>query len=247
MKRLKGKVAIVTGGASGIGKATAKLFLAHGANVAIWDIDETRAIAAIQTFSMNGAIAKFYKVNTADMAATAKAAEEVVRDFGKIDILINNAGITRDATLKKITQQQWQSVIDVNLTGVFNCTKAISPYMVENGYGRIITASSIVGITGNFGQTNYAATKAGVIGMTKVWARELGKKGITVNAIAPGFINTEMMATIPEKILDGFKAKTPLKRLGEPEEVAYLYLFLSSDEASFINGTTISIDGGMVL
>lgn len=149
--------------------------------------------------------------------------------------------------MRKITAEQWDQVISVNLTGVFNCTKAVHGYMMEGGYGRIITASSIVGLTGNFGQTNYAATKSGVIGMTKVWAREFGRKGITANAVAPGFINTEMMATIPDQVLDTFRERTPVGRLGDPKEVANLYVFLASEEAGFINGATISIDGGLVL
>jgi 3-oxoacyl-[acyl-carrier protein] reductase len=182
-----------------------------------------------------------------DLAAVEEAAKAVVEDFGKIDILINNAGITRDATLKSMTAEQWQQVIDVNLTGVFNCTKAVQPYLVERGYGRVINASSVVGIYGNFGQTNYVATKAGVIGMTQVWARELGRKGITVNAIAPGFIATEMIDTIPEKIIKSMEEKTPLGRMGKPEEVANAYLFLASDEASFINGATLSVDGGVTV
>ncbi|RMG37053.1 MAG: SDR family oxidoreductase, partial [Methanobacteriota archaeon] len=175
------------------------------------------------------------------------AAETVVKEFGKIDILINNAGITRDARLLKMSPEDWQKVIDVNLTGVFNTTRTIAPFMVENGYGRIINASSVVGLYGNFGQTNYVATKAGVIGMTKVWARELGPKGITVNAIAPGFIATEMIETVPEKVIQLLLEKTPLRRLGQPEDVANAYLFLASEEASFINGAVLSVDGGLTI
>ena len=145
-----------------------------------------------------------------------------------------------------MTEEQFDSVIDVNLKGVYNCTKAVAPYMIERKYGRIVTAASVVGLYGNFGQTNYVATKAAVIGMTKVWARELGRKGITANAVAPGFIATEMMKTIPEKVIEGLTAKTPLARLGLPVEVANAYLFLASDEASFVNGETLSVDGGMV-
>ncbi|MFN7115796.1 MAG: 3-oxoacyl-ACP reductase FabG [Saprospiraceae bacterium] len=242
MGRLQDKVAIITGGANGIGKATAEVFAREGATIIIWDVNDEKGREVVRQFG-----GKFYHVNTTDLTAVEEAAKAVVDDFGKIDILINNAGITRDATLKSMTADQWQQVIDVNLTGVFNCTKAVQAYMVERGYGRIINASSVVGLYGNFGQTNYVATKAGVIGMTKVWARELGRKGITVNAIAPGFIATEMVGTIPEKVIQMMKDKTPLARMGTPEEVANAYLFLASDEASFINGATLSVDGGVTI
>ena len=149
--------------------------------------------------------------------------------------------------MKKMTAAQWQQVIDVNLMGVFNCVKAVSPYMLERGYGRILNASSVVALYGNFGQTNYVAAKAGVIGMSKVWAREFGRKGVTVNAVAPGFIQTDMVGTIPKEYLDQLKEKTPLGRMGQPEDIANAYLFLASDEASFITGTTLSVDGGLVL
>jgi 3-oxoacyl-[acyl-carrier protein] reductase len=171
----------------------------------------------------------------------------VLQRFGGIDILINNAGITRDATLLKMTPEQWNQVIAVNLSGVFHCTKAVALHMVERGKGKIINTSSIVGISGNFGQTNYAATKAGLIGMTKTWARELGPKGITVNAVAPGFIATEMVKKMPEKVLQGMRERTPMRRLGEPRDVANAYLFLASDEADFINGAVLSVDGGLTL
>ena len=167
--------------------------------------------------------------------------------IGKIDILINNAGITNDSTLKKMTVEQWQQVIDINLSGSFYCIKAITPYMLEKGYGRIVNASSVVALYGNFGQTNYVATKAGLIGMTKTLARELGKKGITVNAVAPGFIETDMVAKMPENVLDGMRAKVPVGRLGQPEEIASAYLFLASEEAAYINGATLSVDGGMTI
>lgn len=244
--RLKGKVAIVTGGASGIGKATAIRFAQEGATIAIWDLNEEKGAAVVKEIQDLGGVASFYKVNTVQLQSTESAAASVIEDYEQIDILINNAGITRDATLVKMTEEQFDSVIDVNLKGVYNCTKAVAPFMMERKYGRIVSAASVVGLYGNFGQTNYVATKAAVIGMTKVWARELGRKGITANAIAPGFIATEMMLSIPDKVLDGIKGKTPLNRLGLPEEVANAYLFLASDEASFVNGTTISVDGGMV-
>lgn len=246
MGRLTGKVAIVTGGASGIGRATVEKFLAEGARVAIWDVNEAKATTVLHTFQA-GSNLQFYNVNTADAAACKQAAEKVVTDFGRLDILINNAGITRDATTKKMTSEQWNQVIDVNLSGVFNCTQAVYPYMAEQEWGRIISASSVVGLYGNFGQANYAATKAGVIAMSKVWAKEFGRYNITANAVAPGFIHTEMMDTIPEKVLDNLKAKTPLQRLGKVEEVAALYAFLASDEAAFITGSVYSIDGGITL
>ena len=245
--RLQGKVAIITGGANGIGKATAARFLQEGARVAIWDINEVAGKALATTWAAQGASCKFYRVDTANLEAVTEMAEAVARDFGQIDILVNNAGITRDASMKKITSAQWQQVIDVNLTGVFNCTKAVSPFMLERGYGRILNASSIVGIYGNFGQTNYVAAKAGVIGMTKVWAREFGRKGVTVNAVAPGFIQTEMVDTIPKEYLAQLGERTPVGRMGTPEDIANAYLFLASDEAGFITGVTLSVDGGLVI
>ncbi len=247
MNRLQDKVAIVTGGAAGIGLATVRKFVEEGARVAIWDIQEEKGREVANALTKDGHDVRFYLVNTVDSTSVAEAAAQVQADFGAIHILINNAGITRDATMKKITDEQWDQVIAVNLTGVFNCTRAVAPFMAETGYGRIISASSVVGLYGNFGQTNYAATKSGVIGMTRVWAREFGRKGITANAVAPGFISTEMMATIPEKVLESFEAKTPLGRLGSVEEVANVYCFLASEEASYITGAVISVDGGIVI
>jgi len=242
MKRLENKVAIITGGAAGIGAATAVKFAEEGAKVVIWDVDEERGNALATTLN-----ATFAKVNTADYAQVEAAAKAVHEKFGRIDILINNAGITRDSTLKKMTLEQWQQVIDVNLTGVFCCSKVVSEYMLANGWGRIINASSVVGLYGNFGQTNYVATKSALIGMTKTMARELGKKGVTVNAVAPGFIATEMVSAMPENVIEAMKAKIPLARLGNPMEVANVYAFLSSEEASYINGHTLSVDGGMTV
>jgi 3-oxoacyl-[acyl-carrier protein] reductase len=246
MGKLQDKVAIITGGANGIGKATVTKFLSDGAKVAIWDINEEKGKSTLEELNAGDRV-RFYAVNTTDMKGVEAAAKQVAEDFGRIDILINNAGITRDSSLKKMTQEQWQQVIDVNLSGVFYCTHAVYPYMAAQQYGRIVTASSVVGLYGNFGQTNYAATKAGVIAMTKVWAREFGRKNITANAVAPGFIHTEMMDTIPENVLDGLRAKTPLQRLGKVEEVANLYAFLASDESPFITGAVFSIDGGVTL
>ena len=246
MNRLKNKVAVITGGANGIGKATAIRFAEEGAALAIWDINETSGVETVKELQLMGTKAHFYKVNTVHLAEVEQAAAAVVAQFGTIDILINNAGITRDASLLKMTEDQFDIVLDVNVKGVFNCTKAIAPYMIEKNYGRIVQASSIVGLYGNYGQTNYVASKSAVIGMTKVWARELGRKGITVNAIAPGFIATEMVQTIPAKVIANIQERTPLGRMGMPEEVANAYLFLSSDEASFINGVVLSVDGGMI-
>ncbi len=246
MKKLKDKVAIITGGSRGIGKTTVDKFVHEGARVAIWDIDESSGKILVEEYQKSGHDVRFYAVNTVDFDAVKVATEKVAADFGGIDILINNAGITRDASMKKMTSEQWQSVIDVNLTGVFNCTKNVFPYMVERGGGRILNASSIVGLYGNFGQSNYVATKAGLIGLTKTWAREFGRKGITVNAVAPGFINTEMIQTIPDEIIDNIKKGIPMARLGEPEDIANAYAFLASDEASYISGTVISVDGGLV-
>lgn len=247
MYNLTGKVAIVTGGSNGIGKATVHKLASCGADIAIFDLDLEAAKEVQKSLEEKGTKCKTYKVNTANEAEVEKAVEDVKSTFGNIHILINNAGITRDASMKKMTTAQWQQVIDVNLTGVYNCTKAASRYMLETGWGRIINASSVVAHYGNFGQTNYVATKAGVIGMTKVWAREFGRKGITVNAIAPGFINTEMMQTVPKDYLDSLLSKTPLNRLGEVEDIANAYAFLSSDEAAYITGTTLNVDGGLVV
>jgi len=246
MQRLIDKVAIITGGANGIGKAACMRFAEEGAKVVIWDLNETSGLTVVQQIESQGGTAKFQKVNTADYEAVKAATEAVHGQFGQIDILVNNAGITRDASLKKMTQEQWQSVIDVNLTGVFNCTKLVTPYMVAQGEGRIISTSSIVGLYGNFGQTNYVAAKSGVIGMTKVWARELGRKGITANAVAPGFIATEMTDKIPAEVAEGIKAKIPMGKMGKPVDIANAYVFLASDEAAYINGTVISVDGGMI-
>lgn len=246
MKRLENKVSIITGGAQGIGKATAEKFLEEGAIVIIWDVDEMKGTQFVNQAKEKGLSLKFMKVNVAKLEEVETAVKNIIDEFGRIDVLINNAGILRDATLLKMSTEQWQQVIDVNLTGVFNCTKAVAPFMVEKQSGKIVNATSVVGLYGNFGQTNYVAAKAGVIGMTKVWARELGRKGINVNAVAPGFIATEMVASMPEKVINMMKEKTPLGRLGTPEDIANAYCFLAGDEASFINGAVISVDGGVI-
>jgi 3-oxoacyl-[acyl-carrier protein] reductase len=251
--RLEGKVALVTGGAAGIGKATAQRFAEEGARVVICDLNEAAGQATVAGL---GPDARFYRVNVADRQAVQAWIDEVWAAYGRIDILVNNAGVLRDAQLIKfkngellgqMPESDFDLVIGVNLKGVFNCTQAAVPYMARGGGGVVLNASSVVGLDGNFGQTNYVATKAGVIGMTKVWARELGRLNIRVNAIAPGFIGTEMITSMPEKIIDGMKARTPLGRLGEPRDIANAYLFLASDEASFITGETLRVDGGIVV
>jgi len=246
MKRLGGKIAVITGGAQGIGRATSQKFAEEGAKVILWDVDELKGNEFAESLRDKGLDAVFYKVDVVNADEVENATAKIIEEYGRIDILINNAGITRDATLKKMTIEQWREVIDVNLAGVFNCAKAASIPMTERKSGVIVNASSVVGLYGNFGQTNYVAAKSGVIGMTKVWARELGRKGIRVNAIAPGFISTEMVKAMPEKVLNIMEEKTPLGRLGTPEEIASAYLFLASDEASFINGAVLSVDGGMI-
>jgi len=245
--KLKDKIAIVTGGAKGIGKATVIKFLNEGAVVDVWDLDEAKGNELVSELSQKGFKLSFQKVDVSNINDVNSAVEKLINKHGKINILVNNAGITMDASLKKMSPDQWQKVIDVNLTGVFNCTKIVSQFMLEKQNGVILNATSVVGLYGNFGQTNYVAAKSGVIGMTKVWARELGRKGITVNAVAPGFIETEMVAAMPENVLAGMREKTPVGRLGKPEDIANAYAFLASSEASFINGAVLSVDGGIVI
>lgn len=245
--KLKDKIAIVTGGAKGIGKATVIKFLNEGAIVDLWDLDEAKGNELVSDLSAQGFKLSFQKVDVSNISEVNSAVEFLITKHGKIDVLVNNAGITLDASLKKMTPDQWQKVIDVNLTGVFNCTKIVSQFMLEKQNGVILNATSVVGLYGNFGQTNYVAAKSGVIGMTKVWARELGRKGITVNAVAPGFIETEMVAAMPENVLAAMREKTPVGRLGKPEDIANAYAFLASSEASFINGAVLSVDGGIVI
>jgi 3-oxoacyl-[acyl-carrier protein] reductase len=246
MERLKNKVAVVTGGARGIGKATAELFCREGASVIIWDLlEEGEETAA--TIRSQGFICEFQKISTTDVEGIEKAVAGIIQKYEKIDILVNNAGITRDKTLLKMEQNEWQQVIDVNLTGVFNCTKAVAPFMVERQYGRILCASSINGVHGAFGQTNYAATKAGLIAMCRTWAKELGKYNITANAVAPGFIITDMTDAIPDELKKGAIAQIPARRAGQPVDIANAYLFLASEEASFISGQVLGVNGGIAL
>ena len=249
--RLQDKVCIVTGGAAGIGRATAERFAEEGATVVLCDLNEELGRQTAETIGGH-----FYKVNVADRQAVGAWVDEVVAQHGRVDVLVNNAGVLRDGTLvkvkdgelvKQMSEADFDLVIAVNLKGVFNCTQAVVPHMIRQGSGVILNASSIVGLDGNFGQTNYVATKAAVIGMTKVWARELGRAGIRVNAIAPGFTATEMVAAMPENVLAGMKGRTPLGRLGEPRDIANAYLFLASDEASFITGEVLRVDGGIVV
>jgi 3-oxoacyl-[acyl-carrier protein] reductase len=251
--RLERKVALITGGAAGIGKATAEKFVKEGARVVICDVNEA---VGQETANDLGENCTFYKVDISDRQIVQTWIEEVISAFERIDILVNNAGILRDATLvkvkhgelvKQMSEEIFDAVISVNLKGVFNCTQAVAPYMIRQAAGSIINASSVVGLDGNFGQTNYVASKAGVVGMTKVWARELGRYNIRVNAVAPGMILTEMLLSMPEDILESFKQKASVKRLGTPEEVANVYLFLASDEASYISGEVVRVDGGLVI
>jgi len=244
--RLKGKVAIITGGGRGIGEATCLKFAEEGAAVVVADLAGQEEVA--NAIKANGGNAMAVKVDVTDPESVNKMIADTVAAYGKLDVLVNNAGITMDAQFLKMTEEQWDKVIAVNLKGVYLCGQAAAKQMAtqETG-GVILNASSVVGIYGNFGQTNYAATKWGVIGMTKTWAKELGRKKIRAVAVCPGFINTPMVAKMPENVIEMMKGKSPLNRLGEPREVAALYAFLASDEAAFITGAAISIDGGVVL
>ncbi|RST73037.1 3-oxoacyl-ACP reductase FabG [Siminovitchia acidinfaciens] len=247
MHRLLEKVAIITGAANGIGFEAAKKFASEGAKVIICDYDEARGKECEQELLNQGLECKFFQVNVADRATVDAMAAQVIAEFGKIDILVNNAGITRDAMLRKMTKDQFQQVIDVNLTGVFHCTQAVIPAMLQQQKGKIINTSSVSGVYGNVGQTNYAAAKAGIIGMTKSWAKELGRKGINVNTVVPGFTETSMVETVPEKVIDQLKQQIPLQRLANPEDIANAYLFLASDESDYINGHALHVDGGIVM
>ena len=246
-KRLYGKVSIITGGGQGIGRATAVKFAHEGAKVAVCDINMTAVAETLAEIRGDGGEALGFQVDVTDKESIARMVEGVMFAWHRIDTLVNNAGIVQDARFSKMTDEQFERVIDVNLKGVYNCTKAVVDIMLEQNSGVILNASSIVGIYGNFGQTNYAATKFGVIGFTKTWSRELGPKGIRVNAVAPGFVETPILATVPDKILDQMRAHVPLHRLGKPEEIANVYAFLASDEASYVNGAVIEVSGGMTV
>ena len=251
--RLRDKVALITGGAAGIGRATALRFAEEGAHVVICDVNEEMGR---RTAAELGDESLFYRVDVTDRQAVQHWVDDVAARLGRIDILVNNAGILRDGLLVKFKDGQvvnqmpeadFDLVVAVNLKGVFNCTQAAVPHMIRGGGGVILNASSVVGLDGNFGQTNYVATKAGVIGMTKVWARELGRYNIRVNAVAPGFTLTDMVRQMPEKILEQMRTRIPLGRLGEPRDIANAYLFLASDEAAYITGAVLRVDGGIVV
>ena len=241
MGRLEGKVAIVTGGASGIGASMCKLFASEGAKVIAVDMAESLSYEAENV--------EFYKLNVTDSLGCKALCDYAIDKYGKIDILVNNAGITRDSMTRKMTDEMWNLVIDVNLKGVFNLTRFVGPQMEMQGFGSIVNISSVVGVFGNIGQANYAASKAGVIGMTKTWAKEFARKGaaVRVNAIAPGYVMTDILKTVPRNLLDDFARLTMLGRLGQPEEISKTALFLVSDDASYITGQTINVNGGMRL
>jgi 3-oxoacyl-[acyl-carrier protein] reductase len=246
MKRLQDKVCIVTGAAQGIGFATARRFLQDGAIVALCDIRRESVDAAVAQLQGLGQVEGFV-VDVTRRDQIDAMVEAVRAKQGRIDVLVNNAGITLDARLQKMDDTQFDRVIAVNLKGTYNCAHAVVDTMVEQGSGVILNASSVVGIYGNFGQTNYAASKFGVIGFVKTWARELGPKGIRANAVAPGFIETPILQTIPDKVLHQMRDRVPLKRLGTPEDIASVYAFLASDDAAYINGAVIEVSGGLTV
>ncbi|TCK07275.1 3-oxoacyl-ACP reductase FabG [Marinobacterium mangrovicola] len=243
--RLQDKVCIVTGSANGIGLATARKFVSEGAVVILCDLDIDQVEAVKQELHAEGGRAEGFRVDVSDRASVDAMVSAVRQQYGRIDVLVNNAGITQDASLLKMEEAQFDAVISVNLKGTFNCTQAVAASMVEQGAGAIINTSSISGVYGNFGQTNYSASKAGVIGMTKTWARELGPKGVRVNAIIPGAVATDILKTVPEKILQQVESACWQRRIGQPQELANAYAFFASDEASYINGATLEVSGGV--
>ena len=245
--RLADKVSIVTGAAQGIGLATALKFAQEGAIVIVCDVKQQAVDAAVEQCQALGASARGFVVDVTQRDMVDAMVKAVHAQFGHVDVLVNNAGITQDARLQKMTLEQFDRVIDVNLRGVFHCAQAVTDLMVAQGSGVILNASSVVGIYGNFGQTNYAATKFGVIGFTKTWSRELGPKGIRVNAVAPGFIATPILNSMPEKVIHDIVERVPLKRLGKAEDIANVYAFLASDEAAYVNGAVLEVSGGMTV
>jgi 3-oxoacyl-(acyl-carrier-protein) reductase len=238
-------VAIVTGGGRGLGKATCLEFAKKGAAVVVADADYNNAREVVQAIKDSGGTAMAIPVDVSDRSSVKFMVETAIESYGHIDVLVNNAGITRDSSFLKMTDEQWDKVMDVNLNGVYNCTKYVVPHMVKQEYGRIINISSIVGIDGNFGQTNYSATKAALIGFTKSLAIEVAKKGITVNAVAPGFIRTEMVEAMPEEVIKAKENMIPMRKLGKPEHIAKTNLFLASKDAEYITGAVIEVNGGL--
>ena len=244
--KLKNKTAVVTGAARGLGRAIAQRLLEEGARVIITDINAESLGRAVNELKAYGDASSVI-MDVTDFEEVQSSFADIINRFGRIDILVNNAGITADAQLKNMTEQQFDSVVAVNMKGVFACTRAVVNHMIENGYGKIISIASVTAHNGNFGQTNYAATKAAVVSMTQTWAKELAKYGINANAVAPGYTATEMVQKVPEKVLDSIKSKTPSRRLGKPEEIAAACAYLASDEAAFVNGAVLKIDGGLAL
>ncbi len=247
MKRLEGKNALVTGGAQGIGKTICERFASQGANIAVCDINKELADTVSEQLSAKSVNAKSFHMNVADYESVAAGVEKVLEDFGKIDILVNNAGITRDNLMMRMKKEEWDAVIAVNLTGTYNVSKAVVKHMMKARSGSIINIASVVGVTGNAGQVNYSASKAGVIGITKTMAREFASRNITVNALAPGYIETEMTHVLSEEAKNAFMEKIPLKRAGTPDDVALAAVFLASDDAEYITGQVLCVDGGMVM
>lgn len=245
--RLAKRVAIITGGTRGLGRAAALRFCQEGARVIVAGYDPNRGEETAAWLREQGHTAQFLQVDVADSQSVQAMVDSTLERWERVDILVNNAGVTQDSSLMKMSEEQFDRVISVNLRGAFSCTKAVAPAMVAQRYGRIINTASVVALYGNFGQSNYAAAKAGLIGMTKTWAKELGAKGITVNAVAPGFIRTDMLSNVPERVLEMVAERVPIRRLGEADDVAGAYLFLASDEARYVNGAVLSVDGGLTI
>ncbi len=246
MNGLIDKVVVITGAGQGIGRATALRFSKEGSQVVVAEFDSDTGQSVVDEINKNGKTGQFIQVDVAKRETVQAMVSETLSTFGRIDILVNNAGIIKDNTLKKMTDEEFDKILNINLRGTYICTQEIAEVMREEKAGVILNASSVVALYGNFGQTNYVASKAGIIGMTKVWARELGKDGIRVNAVAPGFIETSMVESIPEDVMATMLKRVPLGKLGKPEDIASAYAFLASDEANFITGTVLSVDGGAV-